>query len=94
MVDMLTLVLVGASTTRQVEAGGRVFTYTPRGYEKKRERCSPPLRGRDGEAGRTLPQPSSSSPALPARGEGMSIVHFIGAGPGRAGPHHRARACG
>ena len=36
MVDMLTLVLVGASSTRQVEAGGRVFTYTPRGYEKKR----------------------------------------------------------
>jgi cobalt-precorrin 5A hydrolase/precorrin-3B C17-methyltransferase len=31
MVDMLTLVMVGASTTRQVEAGGRVFTYTPRG---------------------------------------------------------------
>jgi cobalt-precorrin 5A hydrolase/precorrin-3B C17-methyltransferase len=36
MVDMLTLVLVGASTTRQVEAGGRIWTYTPRGYEAKR----------------------------------------------------------
>jgi len=35
-VDMLTLVLVGASTTRQVKTGGRTFTYTPRGYEKKR----------------------------------------------------------
>jgi cobalt-precorrin 5A hydrolase/precorrin-3B C17-methyltransferase len=35
-VDMLTLVLVGASTTRQVAAGGRLWTYTPRGYEKKR----------------------------------------------------------
>ena len=35
-VDMLTLVLVGASSTRQVEAGGRVWTYTPRGYDKKR----------------------------------------------------------
>jgi cobalt-precorrin 5A hydrolase/precorrin-3B C17-methyltransferase len=36
IVDMLTLVLVGSSSTLQVEAGGRVFTYTPRGYEKKR----------------------------------------------------------
>ena len=35
-VDMLTLVLVGASSTRQVKAAGRTFTYTPRGYEKKR----------------------------------------------------------
>lgn len=35
-VDMLTLVLVGATTTRQVKAGGRTWTYTPRGYEKKR----------------------------------------------------------
>ena len=35
-VDMLTLVLVGASTTRQVTAGGKTWTYTPRGYEKKR----------------------------------------------------------
>jgi cobalt-precorrin 5A hydrolase/precorrin-3B C17-methyltransferase len=37
MVDMLTLVLVGASSTRQVEAGGRTWTYTPRGYERKRD---------------------------------------------------------
>lgn len=36
-VDMLTLVLVGASTTRQVVAGGRTWTYTPRGYDRKRE---------------------------------------------------------
>ena len=35
-VDMLTLVLVGASTTRQVKAAGRTWTYTPRGYDKKR----------------------------------------------------------
>ena len=35
-VDMLTLVLVGASSTRQVKAAGRTWTYTPRGYEKKR----------------------------------------------------------
>jgi len=35
-VDMLTLVLVGASSTRQVTAAGRTWTYTPRGYEKKR----------------------------------------------------------
>jgi cobalt-precorrin 5A hydrolase/precorrin-3B C17-methyltransferase len=36
MVDMLTLVLVGASTTRQVVAAGKTWTYTPRGYDKKR----------------------------------------------------------
>jgi cobalt-precorrin 5A hydrolase/precorrin-3B C17-methyltransferase len=35
-VDMLTLVVVGASTTRQVTAGGRTWTFTPRGYERKR----------------------------------------------------------
>ncbi len=35
-VDMLTLVIVGASTTRQVAAAGRTWTYTPRGYDKKR----------------------------------------------------------
>ncbi len=64
MVDMLTLVLVGASTTRRVEAGGRIFTYTPRGYERKRW-PSPPLRGGDGEGGRGLPQPSSFPPPFP-----------------------------
>lgn len=63
MVDMLTLVIVGASTTRMVAAGGRAWAYTPRGYEKKRP--SPPLRGRDGEGGRTLPQPSSFPPPCP-----------------------------
>ena len=46
MVDMLTLVLVGASTTRMVAASGRAWAYTPRGYEKKRL-PSPPLRGRE-----------------------------------------------
>lgn len=35
-VDMLTLVLVGASSTRSVAAGGRRWTYTPRGYARKR----------------------------------------------------------
>ncbi len=34
-VDMLTLVVVGASTTRTVIAGGRAWTYTPRGYANK-----------------------------------------------------------
>ncbi len=37
MVDMLTMVLVGSSTTRLVEGGdGKRWAYTPRGYEKKR----------------------------------------------------------
>jgi len=35
-VDMLTNVLVGASSTRAVKAAGRAFVYTPRGYERKR----------------------------------------------------------
>jgi cobalt-precorrin 5A hydrolase/precorrin-3B C17-methyltransferase len=35
-VDMLTLVIIGASTTRTVSAAGRAWTYTPRGYGKKR----------------------------------------------------------
>ena len=35
-VDMLTLVIVGASSTRQVAAAGQTWTYTPRGYERKR----------------------------------------------------------
>ena len=40
-VDMLTLVLVGASTTRMLEAGdGKQWVYTPRGYEKKRAKAS------------------------------------------------------
>jgi cobalt-precorrin 5A hydrolase/precorrin-3B C17-methyltransferase len=35
-VDMLTLVIVGSSDTRQVERpDGGVWIYTPRGYEKK-----------------------------------------------------------
>ena len=34
-VDMLTLVVVGASSTRTVTAGGRSWTYTPRGYADK-----------------------------------------------------------
>jgi cobalt-precorrin 5A hydrolase/precorrin-3B C17-methyltransferase len=36
-VDMLTVVLVGASASRSIELqNGRRFVYTPRGYEKKR----------------------------------------------------------
>jgi cobalt-precorrin 5A hydrolase/precorrin-3B C17-methyltransferase len=35
-VDMLTVVVVGSSTTRQVNAGGRAWTFTPRGYAARR----------------------------------------------------------
>ncbi len=35
-VDMLTVVIVGASTTQAVLAGGKSWIYTPRGYDKKR----------------------------------------------------------
>jgi cobalt-precorrin 5A hydrolase / precorrin-3B C17-methyltransferase len=35
-IDMLTLVLVGASTSRSVQAGGRAWVYTPRGYDSSR----------------------------------------------------------
>lgn len=35
MVDMLTLVLVGSSTTKRFAAGQREWAYTPRGYAKK-----------------------------------------------------------
>jgi precorrin-3B methylase len=34
--DMLTLVLVGSSTTRTVAIGARQFVFTPRGYARKR----------------------------------------------------------
>jgi cobalt-precorrin 5A hydrolase / precorrin-3B C17-methyltransferase len=34
-VDMLTLVLIGSTTTRRVDAAGRVWVYTPRGYSAK-----------------------------------------------------------
>lgn len=37
-VDMLTLVLVGSSSTRAVLRGGRTWVYTPRGYAAKREK--------------------------------------------------------
>ena len=37
-VDMMSLVIVGASTTRTFQAGdGRTWTFTPRGYAAKRE---------------------------------------------------------
>jgi cobalt-precorrin 5A hydrolase/precorrin-3B C17-methyltransferase len=67
MVDMLTIIIVGASTTRQVEAGGRRWTYTPRGYEKKRA-LSPPLRGRDGEGGTCSARHPSPLPNPPPQG--------------------------
>ena len=35
MVDMLTVVIVGASRTRVIERGGRSWVYTPRGYAAK-----------------------------------------------------------
>jgi cobalt-precorrin 5A hydrolase/precorrin-3B C17-methyltransferase len=66
-VDMLTLVLVGASTTRQVKAAGQTWTYTPRGYEKKRK-PSPPLRGRNEEGGKTQPRHVSPLPNPPPQG--------------------------
>ena len=34
-IDMLTLVVVGASSTRTFVTGGRTWTYTPRGYANK-----------------------------------------------------------
>ena len=32
-VDMLTVIVVGSSQTRQLDRGGRAWLYTPRGYE-------------------------------------------------------------
>jgi precorrin-3B methylase len=32
---MLTMVLVGSSETRLLDAGGRKWVYTPRGYARK-----------------------------------------------------------
>lgn len=34
-VDMLTLVLIGSTKTRRVDAAGRSWVYTPRGYAAK-----------------------------------------------------------
>ena len=34
-VDMLTLVLIGSAATRRVDAAGRLWVYTPRGYSAK-----------------------------------------------------------
>ena len=36
-IDMLTIVLIGASTSRSFEQGGRRVAYTPRGYARKHE---------------------------------------------------------
>ncbi len=59
---MLTLVLVGASTTRQVAAGGRLWTFTPRGYEKKRTGDTANLLSRDpGRRGSFVPRSGPSS---------------------------------
>ena len=39
-VDMLSLVLVGASTTKTIpRAGDRPWVYTPRGYAAKRDKA-------------------------------------------------------
>lgn len=65
-VDMLTVVIVGASSTRMVFAGGRAWMYTPRGYEKKRR--SLPLPGRDGEGGNAQQQRPSPLPDPPPQG--------------------------
>jgi len=40
-IDMLTIVLIGASTSRWVEHGGRARAFTPRGYERKHEGAAP-----------------------------------------------------
>jgi cobalt-precorrin 5A hydrolase/precorrin-3B C17-methyltransferase len=47
-IDMLTLVIVGSSATRQVAAGGNTWTYTPRGYEQKRAAVAVAAGGRGG----------------------------------------------
>ena len=36
-VDMMSVVLVGSSTSRRINHLGRPNVYTPRGYAKKRE---------------------------------------------------------
>lgn len=36
-IDMLTVVIVGNSQSRQLHAAGRAWAYTPRGYERKRD---------------------------------------------------------
>ena len=35
MADMLSMVIVGSSTTRRLDSGGRAWVYTPRGYADK-----------------------------------------------------------
>ncbi len=40
-IDMLTIVLIGASTSRWVEHGGKARAFTPRGYAKKHEGTQP-----------------------------------------------------
>jgi cobalt-precorrin 5A hydrolase/precorrin-3B C17-methyltransferase len=37
--DMTTLVMIGSSTTRTINHGGRLRLYTPRGYAAKRKRA-------------------------------------------------------
>jgi len=37
-IDMLTVVIVGNSQSRKMQAAGRNWAYTPRGYAQKRER--------------------------------------------------------
>ncbi len=40
-VDMLTVVLVGSTTTRRIDHGGGAWIYTPRGYAKKMDANTP-----------------------------------------------------
>jgi cobalt-precorrin 5A hydrolase/precorrin-3B C17-methyltransferase len=60
-VDMLTVVLIGASTTRQVNAGGRAWTFTPRGYAAKRQR-----EGMPGSSGLRCARPEDDGPKYAA----------------------------
>ncbi|HEX9906206.1 MAG TPA: precorrin-3B C(17)-methyltransferase [Propylenella sp.] len=62
MADMLTLVLVGSSTTRRVEAAGRLWTYTPRGYQQK---PSPPCGERVAGPSDRLGEGSSTQRSAP-----------------------------
>lgn len=39
-IDMLTVVIVGNSQSRQLRAAGRAWAYTPRGYQRKRDEAT------------------------------------------------------
>jgi len=51
-VDMLTVVMVGASTSRQIDLGRGSVIYTPRGYAKHLDQAADaPLQSKQKEAG-------------------------------------------